>query len=286
MELELEYFMSLLVKEFYEENQSILCETDICNGQKDPPCNCLTGLSVNYWGYVVRNCHRVSLENTFDVKNGVYRILTTYKGKRIIPVAIEEKDSGEYLLSGQVCVRAEVSPDKIYLQRNFTVDLPHLDEQIPDQAIERKNRVSEIDPIYDFLSRFIYAVRIRPIENESTVLFAIMLFFFPNRTMRLVRKYMNDSMVHGIDRSYIKDFITKYDGFLTQLSFCNEHGFFHKFYAFFEELTGVYVGEWIEKAIENQENKKFWKEALHAAYNRNVEEKKRRSSLFGEVLNS
>lgn len=78
MELELEYFMSLLVKEFCKENQSILWETDICNGRKGLPCNCLTGLSVNYWGYIVKNCHRVNLGNIFDVKDGIYRILITY----------------------------------------------------------------------------------------------------------------------------------------------------------------------------------------------------------------
>lgn len=285
MELELEYFISLLVKEFYKENQSILCETDICNRQKGLPCNCLTGLSVNYWGYVVKNCHRVNLENTFDVKNEVCCILTTYEGKRMIPATIEEKDSGEYLFAGQMCARAEGSTDKIYLQRNFSADLPHMAGQIPGRAIESKNRVSEIDPIYDFLSRFIYAARIQPIKSESTVLFAIMLFFFPNRTMRLVHKYMNDSMADGAGRSYIKGFIEKYDGFLTQLSSCGEHGFFHNFYAFFAELTGVYVGEWIEKAIENQEDEEFWKQALHAAYNRNMEERKRRSSLFKRILN-
>ncbi len=286
MELELEYFMSLLVKEFCKENQSILCETDICNGQKDLPCNCLTGLSVNYWGYIVKNCHRVSLENTFEVKNGSYCILTTYKEKRIIPATIEEKASGEYLLSDQICARAEVSVDKIYLQRNFSIDLPHMAEQIQDQALINRNRVSEVDPIYDFLSRFIYAVRSQPMKSESTVLFAIMLFFFPNRTMRLVRKYMDDSMADKVDRSYIKDFIRRYDEFLIQLSSGGEYGFFHNFYAFFANLTGVYVGEWIEKAIENQEDKNFWKEALHAAYNRNVEERERRSSLLREVLNS
>lgn len=144
----------------------------------------------------------------------------------------------------------------------------------------------EAYPIYDFMSRFVYAVRIQPIKNESTVLFAFMLFFFPNRTLKLVFTYMNDSMRDEEEKSYIKDFIKKYDGFLTQLSSSGEHGFLHEFYALFEELTGVYIGEWIEKAIEERKGIPLWRQTLYAAYNRNVEERKRRSSFLRKVLNS
>lgn len=115
---------------------------------------------------------------------------------------------------------------------------------------------------------------------------AIMLFFFPNRTLKLVFTYMNDSMRDEEEKSYIKDFIKKYEGFLEQLSSSGEHGFLHEFYALFEELTGVYIGEWIEKAIEERKGIPLWRQTLYAAYNRNVEERKRRSSFLRKVLNS
>lgn len=282
MELELEYIVWLIEKEFYKNNQCVIGEDgkeDICNARKNLPCNCLTGLGVNYWGYVVNNCQNMNVKNTFEMKNHVCCILTAYREKRILPFIAAENDNAEYWLSDKICVRDEVSHDRIYIARKSDAA-----GSVSEQKLRFENKISEDLPICDFLSCFIVAVRTQPVEKESAVLFAIMLFFFPNRTMELVLKYLNDSGTDENSKAYIRNFIREYDVFLERLSFGNNHGFFFRFYQLFEKLTGIYIGEWIEDVIDKQENKKFWREALYGAYNRNVEERKRRNSPFKKIL--
>lgn len=284
MELELEYLMLMIEKNFYEENQLLLEKSVVCNAQKRLPCNCLTGLAMNYWGYVIRNCLNVGLENVFDIKhNKVNCILSSYKGKGIIPVMFDENDKSEYWFSSKVCAKEEVSRDKIYIKEHLFSNYADMVEHISDSESKCGNRITECDPIYDFLSRFIIAVRNQKIEIEGKVLFAIMLFFFPNRTAKLVLEYISKSGGKGVNKEYIKEFMKKYGEFLDRLKSYNEYNFFSGFSAFFQDLTGIYVGEWIEECNRKYKNARFWRQTLVAAYNRNLEERKRRNSRFKKV---
>lgn len=281
MELELEYFMWLIEKEFYEKNHV----ADICNAKKGLPCNCLTGLSMNYWGYVIMNCQNMNLGNVFDIKENIICILTTYKEKRIFPIIPDENNQSEYLFYDKVCTKDKVSSEKIYVQGLSSEDYTYMTERFLDVEPNCGNRITEYNPICDFLRCFIKAVRTQSIEKESIVLFAIMLFFFPNRTMKLVLEYMDGAGMEEDKKTYIKEFMDKYDSFLNSLDSCNEYSFCPHFYVSFEALTGIYIGEWIEEIIQRQEDKKFWRGALIAAYNRNVEERRRRTSRYRKVMN-
>lgn len=284
MELRLEYYMLWIEKVFYENNLFLLDEERICNAQKKLPCNCLTGLIMNYWAYVVNNCQRIDLESRFDIKENVSRILVTYKEKRIIPTTFDEIGSGEYWLLGRVCNKAEVIYDKIYIEKPAVEDYEYMVRYISETEEER-NIVSEYEQIYGLMARFITAVRTQPAEKEGRVLFALMLFFFPNRTLKLVYGYMCGSQMKEDEKEYIKEFMEKYDIFLNALNAYKDYGFLSGFSALFEKLTGIYVGEWIEEIIGKQEEKRKWWQALRAAYNRNIEERGRRTSLYKKIMN-
>lgn len=283
MEFRLEYYMLWIEKVFYENNLFLLDENGICNAQKKLPCNCLTGLIMNYWGYVIKNCLHFDLESSFELKGNVSCILMAYKGQRIIPATFDEIGSGEYWLSGRVCNKAEVSRDKIYIEKPAVEDYGYMAKYISET--DEQNRVLESKQIYGLLSHFITAVRTQPAEREGRVLFALMLFFFPNRTLKLVYGYMSGPQMKESEKEYIKEFMEKYDIFLNELNVYKDYGFLSGFSALFEELTGIYVGEWIEEIIEKQKGKRLWRQALDAAYNRNIEERGRRTSLYKKVMN-
>lgn len=283
MELEIEYLMLLIEKKFYEENQLLLEESVICNAQKRLPCNCLTGLAMNYWGYVVRNCLNVGLENVFEIKDNVNCILSSYKEKGIIPIIFDENDKSEYWFSSKVCAKQEVTRDKIYIQEHRFSNFADMAEHILNSESKCGNRITEGALIFDFLSRFIIAVRNQQIEIEGKVLFAIMVFFFPNRTMKLVLEYINNSEGEEVKKEYIKKFMAAYKDFLVDLEQYNEYNFFSGFSARFQILTGIYVGEWIEECNRKYRSARFWRQTLVAAYNRNIEEKNRRNSRFKKV---
>lgn len=284
MELELEYFLLLIEKDFYEKNSSLLCKETICNAQKKLPCNCLTGLSMNYWGYVIKNCYNVDWENIFDIKgNNISCILTTYRGKGLIPVMLDKNEKIEYLFSDKKCIKEEVSSDKVYIQETCFEDYAHMLKYISDIEPKCGNRITEYGPIYDFLSYFIIAVRTQPIEKESRVLLTIMLFFFPNRTMKLVLEYLNNAEKKENQKNIIKEFVEEYGVFLNDLAASDDYGFLTDFSTFFKKLTGIYVGEWLEE-INSDLKEEFLRQTLVAAYNRNVEEKNRRNSYYKEII--
>lgn len=284
MELELEYFTLLIEKDFYEKNQALLGEDGMCNAKKKLPCNCLTGLIMNYWGYVVKNCQNIAINNTFEIVGEVSCIFTMYQGKKVVPIKYDENDNSEYWLSRKVCNMDEASREKIHIRETFFDTLGEMNKYISEAEPKCKRKMTEDITAYDFLSCFLIAVRTQPLERESKVLFAIMLFFFPNRTMKLVLDYLNSLKEGKKEKEFIKEFMNQYGLFLDELDLCNEYNFFARFPVVFEKLTGLYVGEWMEEVMRKRGNKRFWRYALVAAHNRNLEERKRRSSRYRKVL--
>ncbi len=275
MDSELENFIQLIEKVFYEKGVS-------CNVQKELPCNCLTGLGLNFWGYVIKNCWRIEIESTLQIKGDVKYIISAHKGKKLIAVFCDESVEN-CLLSNRICEKEGVAKDKIYLRG----DVAHFSDP-GEIGNEYGKRIMESQSAADFLMHLTAAVRTQPLSKESSVLFAAVMFFFPNRTLKLVLDYLNCEETTEEDKKHIKKFFDKYNHFIHKLDSSNQYGFLSKFSQLFSELTGAYIGEWISETFIHKDKEKelsieFYVETLRAAHENNRAEMSRRTSPYWKI---
>lgn len=279
MDSKLEYFLLRIEQIFYEQNPQLLDETQSCNAQKGLPCHCLSSMSVNFWGYVVKNCYKMEIENRFDIQQDVKCILSIYCGRDFAPIFAND-DKAETRYYYKICKEEASSQDKIYIARRQKGELVDINEKKPSDVVAC---ITEARSMCAFLERFIVSMRTQSKERESLALLIFMMFFFPNRTMKLVYEYVKGERSTTEGKKRIKEYMTAYKKFIDGLGPYVNYGFSVEFSVLFKEWTGIYVGEWIEDTFGN-ERLGFHSEAvLKAAYNRNSEEMRRRSSVYYKI---
>lgn len=282
MKQALEYYILKMERTYYEKNQTLLGEDVICCGKSGLPCNCFTGLTINYLGYIIRNCFLLDPDVSFDVKDGIKYILTTYDGKRLMPVSTSDSDLDQYLLEKLICNETVKLKNNVYIKIASFTSMEALDKQIENAKGEWTSRITESDVTCEFLLLFLVAIRTQPIEIQSKVLLAMALYIFPNKTAQLIYDFLATTSITEKDREDLLEFMNGYEKFISKLNSCSENGFLSQFSSFFQEFTGVYIGRWIEEIGTKGEND-FFHKVLLAASNRNREERMRRSSYFKKI---
>lgn len=263
------------------------------------PCYCLTGLIINYWGYVVKNCRKIDIENIFVIDQDVTCILSVFQGQQLAPVWVEELKKNEedrYLFLSKICKKDIAETNKLYMQGIDLAEYDLLTGHLKEAESWVECQVTITKPSYEFLKVFFEGVRMLPTEQEGKALFAMVLFFFPNRTLELVFNYLCCGQVTKHDRNHIGEFIRNYEQFIKKLKPDFQEHFLADLSTGFWQLTGVYIGEWLKKVLDNArhiEEKKgeknkgkrenFYLESLKAACNRNCDELERRSSRFKKI---
>lgn len=282
MKQALEYYILKMEKIYYEKNKALLGEDVICCGKSGLPCNCFTGLTINYLGYIIRNCFFLDPKISFDMKDGIKYILTMYDGKRLMPVSLEDADLDQCLLEKLVCNETVEFKKDVYIKIDSFAKMKSLDQQI--EGIERtwSVRTTEGDVTCEFFLLFLVAIRTQTIEIQSKILLAMALFVFPNRTAQLIYDFLTNSTITEEDRRDLQGFMNEYEKFITKVNECSEYGFLSKFSSYFQDFTGVYIGQWIEEIGKKGEND-FFNQVLLASSNRNREERKRRRSYFVKI---
>lgn len=301
MDSELKYFTLLIEKEFYEQQKTLLDTSLSCKEYSELPCSCLTGLTINYWGYIIRNCRKVDLENTFRMQDGEAHILSSVGGRQLFPTVAGEEQESKYVFSDKICRREQVSAEKAYLQEDFFSEyylLAGYLKQMEQNIRMEEGRIRENEAVFDFLKIFFVGVRTQPMEAESKALLAMSLFFFPNRTMKLILDYLQNGTANESEKKYIWEFLKKYKQLVGKLETGNQERFFLEFSAGFRGLTGIFIGEWLDNVFktardagakmgkgkaDKKRREAFYKEALLAAHNRSREELARRSSRYEKI---
>lgn len=282
MKQALEYYILKMEKIYYEKNEALLGEDIICCGKSGLPCNCFTGLTINYLGYIIRNCFFLDLENSFDMKGGIKYILTMYDGKRLAPASAEDSDLDQCLLDKLICNETVKFKNDVYIKIASFANMEEVDRQIQNAKREWKNRITESDVTCEFFLLFLVAIRTQTIDIQSRILLAMALFVFPNRTAQLIHEFLTNRTITEEDRRDLQGFMNEYEKFIIKVNGCSEYGFLSKFSSYFQDFTGVYIGQWIEEIGKKGEND-FFNQVLLAASNRNEEERKRRSSYFKKI---
>lgn len=282
MEQAFEYYILKMQKIYYEKNQTLLGKDVICCGKIGLPCNCFTGLSINYLGFIIRNCFFLDSENLFDVKEGIKYILTFFDGRRLAPVSAEESDLEQFILDKLLCNEVVEFKNDVYIKIDSFVSMDKLEQQIQNIKIDWTNRITEGDVTCEFFLLFLVAVRTQTKEVQSRLLLAMALYVFPNRTAQMIYDFLKSQTIVEEDRRDLQGFMEEYDKFITKVNTCSEYGFLSNFSSYFQEFTGVYIGQWIEEIGKKGEGD-FFNQVLLAASNRNKEEKKRRTSYFKKI---
>lgn len=276
MESDINNIIFSIVNINYQENQ-ILSETNSCSAEKHLPCNCLTGIIINYWAFAYNNCIKSLLDFSFKIyQNNVTYVASSYNSKKLIPIIPD--DSEEYFLNSKICTNDNVSTEQVYINGKLLFAVNDLGIKLED--ILSKKKYSESSQILYILAYFFPVTRICSLEDESFLLLFMTTFMFPNRTMKMVYDYYSKSATKE-EKKFIFSFLQQYESFITSLD-SEEYGFFIRFSYYFEKYTTVSIDEWIEK-INKKTNPNFFYRTLIGAYNRNVEELKRRSSYFRKI---
>ena len=282
----LEHYILKMEKMIYEDTQIWQGKDTTCSSEKKLPCNCLTGLTLNYLGYMITNCWRVDLECTFEMSDDAKYIMPKYQGSKLAPVFSKERNTEKYLGRIFVCTKESVLDDKIYIRIDSFQNIEELEMRITNTYRNHKRRMHEADIISEFMLRFLIAIRTQSIKAECNSLLAMALFLHPKRTLELIYAFLSREDISKENREIIKKLFDAYirmlDGLEIESKMGYDYEFLFKFSKLFEELTDVYIGNWIEK-IQKEKGNDFIYQALYAAYNRNREELKRRNSYFNEV---
>lgn len=283
MKQALEYYILKMERTFYEKNRTLLGKDVICCGKSGLPCNCFTGLSINYLGYIIRNCFLLNPNILFDVKDGIKYILTMYDGKRLMPVSVSDSNLDQYLLEKLICNETVELKNDVYIKIASFTSMEDLDRKIENARGEWECRITESNVTCEFLLLFLVAIRTQPIEIQSKVLLAMVLYIFPNKTGQLVHDFLTEGRITEKDKKELLEFMNEYEQFINKVNDCSEYGFLSKFSSLFQEFTGVYIGRWIEEIGSKGENN-FFHEVLLAARNRNREERLRKRSYFKKIM--
>lgn len=282
MKQALEYYILKMEKIFYEKNETLLGKDIICCGKSELPCNCFTGLTINYLGYIIRNCFICNPENSFDMIDGIKYILTEYDGKRLAPVSTEDSDLDQYLLGKLICDETVKYKNDVYIRIASFTNMEDVNQQIKDIKREWENRITESDVTCDFFLLFLVAIRTQTIDMQSRILLAMALYVFPNKTARLIYEFLTNRTITEEDGRDLQGFMDEYEKFIIEVNECPEYGFLSRFSSSFQDFTGVYIGQWIEEITKKGEND-FFNQVLLAASNRNKEERNRRTSYFKKI---
>lgn len=277
MESDIRHLIVYIEKCFYNDYRFSSESKELCSAKKQLPCNCLTGIIINYWAFAYNNCIRSFLDFSFGIyQNKIAYVICSYNNKILIPILPDE--SKDYLLNNDICRDDKVSTEQVYIRRSYDSFDKDLDIDLENISSQKKN--SESLPILYILAYYYPVTRICSLEKESFLLLFMTIYMFPNRTMKRVFEYYSSSATKK-EKEYIISFLNKYESFLATLN-SEEYGFFTRFSCNFEKYTKVSIDEWIEKFNKHM-NPEFFLQTLIAAYNRNIEEQKRRSSYFRKI---
>jgi len=275
-----------LERAFYEDISRYIGANESCNYKKGLPCNCLTGLGLNFWGYVLENCYELDLSSSIEIKQGLIffrsKGIDTETGQHKLLAPVYAGERGDYLLLNIICdesnqATSDSKLNKAFLRRRHPgdTDLNDLNCLVEKSGMQRKSRIPEANELASFFKQAIIGMRTRSMEKECQALFSFAMFFFPNRTGNLVYNYLQTESGNTVEnKKVIQDYLEKYDKFLNQLNPIvkddfTSYGVLAKSSCAFEELTGIWIGEWLQEYRDNLS----CEEIIASALTRNCQER-------------
>ncbi len=276
------YIVQRIEKNYYTKNPNLLFSRTCCMKEEELPCNCITGLMINYAGYIIKNClHKQKCVANYTVENNIAYIKVSYEEKDLFPIVMNFEKTKTYYFMQSICMKDGKSDRQAYMGFKQYHSIDEIAELIEEYRKENLDQLQPKEFYYiEFWIRLLSALRVKKVEESSKAFLAMAIFMFPGKTLKLMKNEiaMNEDIVW---KKQLVNFLCEYLDFLWNIG-NPKHGFFFKFANAFERLTQINVGDFIEKEI--KESYALMIEVLESACISNACEISRQSGGFKAIL--
>lgn len=290
MDNAINYVLQVFEKKYYDQNPDIAIEGEHCTKDELLACNCITGIMLNYAGYLLSICLKINactLE--FQLNQHIGYIQVNYGTQALIPDCIQGNAFSGFYLGKWICAKSGRTSNQSYIPFRSYPDREYLTKKLKDSAVMQEVYRKNGDIYYCYYLKFwidfLAAMRMQKLETSSRAFLAMAVFMFPGRTMKCIKVCICSTTGHNIQElKKMAEFLNAYLCFLDNLqNNKTELVFFQEFVQGFKALTNVYTGYFIEKIIWDKKTpnaKENLYRILMSAYERNCAERKRfRSDL-------
>ena len=284
MDEQMKYIIQRIEKDYYVKNPNLLNFKANCMMEEGLTCNCITGIMINYAGYIIKNLFlKDKCKAEYTVEEDIQYIKIIYSGVDIFPVKMTLNNDRKYYFQRLLCNKQDVD-NQAYVPFKQYNGLNEIVEEIEKFSKDNIGKLSPQDNYnFEFWIRFLRALRTKSLQESSRAFLAMSIFIFPNKTIKLI----NDVIVNNKNISLLKnviDFLSEYLEFLISIG-DPKGGFFVKFAKSFEELSNINIAEFIEESMAD-DLKTLMLDSLQSAYENNIAEVKQHRRGFRLILKS
>lgn len=296
MDKEIEYVLLKMEEIYYEKNPDIRIARGSCMRDEGLTCNCITGIAINYIGYLLFVCLDIVDCSINFMVNGIAGYLqVTYKEMPLMPVLLKDPDDSECYLHRMICVNERRDQKQARIAFRQYSGIEELNEKVrqAEDIMQIINKGKGIDYCYrlKFWIPFLSTLRVRSFEESSKAFLAMAIFMFPGKTLRYVCgtvKMTDETRISEL--RWVADFLDKYSAFLEELESVSKIFSFYEFSKKFKELTNIEIGYFMEDIINNPKvpgAEDALYEIFSMALSTNLREKNKRGMLYKtiEILN-
>lgn len=282
MDKGIRYIVQRIEKNYYTKNPNLLFSRICCMKEEKLPCNCITGLMVNYAGYIIKNClHKQKCAAKYTVENNIAYIKVLYEEKDLFPIVMDYEKTKTYYFTQSICMKEDKSDQQAYMGFRQYHSIDEIEKLIEEYGKDNLHQLQTKELYYiEFWIRFLSALRAKNVKESSKAFLTMAIFMFPGKTLKLIKNEItiNEDMPW---KEQLVNFLCEYLDFLQNIG-DPEHGFFFKFSSAFERLTQINVGDFIEKEI--KESYALMIEVLESACKSNACELSRQNGGFKTIL--
>lgn len=264
----LNYLLQRIEYNYLCNNRIALMSKDIiCLQDEDLPCNCVTGIVVNYSAFLTRICMReTTCEATMEMLDKGHYYVQCREGAAIVCPVLKPNDKNtDYSVGKRLCNKTKGM--EAYIPFPSYSELKHIENELKEYV--GQHMVDPDNMLYlEFWIRFLGAMRVQPLSITSRAFLFMAIYLFPSRTLKLMWDSKGEFDFESLE-AFMKDYLL----FLTRIGGCKKLGFQQRFVHAFKDSTNIDISAFIEKlSPRNYSEKDVFLETLIAGYNRNMSE--------------
>lgn len=283
---ELNYVLQRIEYGYLKDNYRALASKDVtCLRKEGLPCNCMTGIVVNYSAFLTTACMSGTMYSaSMEVleKEPYYYLQCKEESRIVCPTTVPFGDEASYVVGSRLCTGSK--GQEAYITFHSMSDLKHIEDNLEQYTEEHMLTLDSV--LYlEFWTQFLGAMRVQPLSITSKAFLFMAIYLFPNRTLTLIWKSKEK-----FENNLLEDLFNDYLHFLLNIGGFEKLGFQRRFVHAFKASTDVDISAFIEHLSHfNKKKQDTFTDAikqdtslktLMAGYHRNANEIKRRRSFF------
>lgn len=277
----LNYILQRIEYDYLHENSSaLLSKNVVCLKDEGLPCNCITGIVVNYSAFLTyaclnENAYTATLDKSeIDALKEEICYIQCRKGDNIVcPIENPTDTTKPYVVGERLCRNSREL--EAYISFHSYRELENIEKELREY---KENRALGLEKtLYlEFWIRLLGAMRTQPLKDTSRAFLFMAIYLFPNLTLKLILDAKG-----RFEPEIINNLINDYLEFLSNIGDDKKIGFQRRFVQAFKKSTNIDISVFVESLSPHSDTEKdLFLETLMAAYTRNMEEKKKKKWPF------